>query len=58
MAWGYTARLIAFVPLLLQAVTSQSTFIDHCEALIEVISIREAETAIFTILPYTVQASC
>lgn len=50
--------LLASAALLLQVVAGQSTSIDYCEALVDVLSICEIETPSFTLLPVTAQAPC
>ena len=52
------ASLLPYLPLFLQVAVSQTTSIDYCQALVEVITICEAETASFTQLPASIQASC
>ncbi|KIX99959.1 uncharacterized protein Z520_04597 [Fonsecaea multimorphosa CBS 102226] len=40
------------------AVLAQSTSLDYCQALVDVMSLCQAETSGFTLLPATSQASC
>ncbi|KAK4936995.1 hypothetical protein LTR10_022244 [Elasticomyces elasticus] len=54
----FLATLLASAALILRTVTSQSTSIDYCEALVDVLSICEAETPSFTLLAQTAQAPC
>lgn len=54
----FLTTLLTSAALLLQTVASQSTSIDYCEALVDVLSICEAETPSFTLLPVTAQAPC
>ncbi|OAL36233.1 hypothetical protein AYO20_04391 [Fonsecaea nubica] len=42
----------------LSAVLAQDTSVDYCQALVDVLSLCEAETSNFSLLPATSQASC
>ncbi|KIW23731.1 uncharacterized protein PV07_11909, partial [Cladophialophora immunda] len=52
------AKHLLYLAFGLSAVFAQSTSLDYCQALVDVMSLCEAETSDFTLLPATSQASC
>ncbi|OAP59266.1 hypothetical protein AYL99_06564 [Fonsecaea erecta] len=52
------AQNLLFLAFGVSAVLAQSTSLDYCQALVDVMSLCEEQTSGFTLLPATSQASC
>jgi len=52
------ALFFVYAALLLRTVSSQTSTVNYCLALADVLSICEEETSSFTLLPVTAQANC